>query len=106
MSRRFRVLALAALALAFVHAPARAAWLLNGNPLSLAAEVQSAPVAAPDGQGGAYVVWLDTRAGNTDLYAQHVTASGSIAAGWAADGIAVCVDPTTAGPPRIAADGV
>ena len=105
MSRRFRALALAALALAFVHAPARAAWLLNGNPLSLAAEVQSAPIAAPDGQGGAYVVWLDTRAGNTDLYAQRVTANGAIAGGWAADGVAVCTDASTAGPPRIAADG-
>ena len=106
MTRRARALALAALALVLLHVPASAAWLVNGNALSLAANVQSAPVAAPDGQGGAYVVWLDTRAGNTDLYAQHVTVDGSIAAGWAADGNAVCTDPTAAGPPRIAADGL
>ena len=106
MTRRARTLALVALALVFAHAPARAAWQANGNALSLAANVQSAPVAAPDGQGGAYVVWLDTRAGNTDLYAQHVTASGTLAGGWAADGNAVCTDASAAGPPRIAADGL
>jgi hypothetical protein len=106
MTRRARVLAFAALALAFVHAPALAAWQANGNPLSLAANVQSAPVAAPDGQGGAYVVWLDTRAGNADLYAQHVTANGTLVGGWAADGIAVCTDPSAAGAPHIAADGL
>ena len=105
MTRRAHALASAALALALLHAPAYAAWLPNGNALSLAANVQSAPLAAPDGQGGAYVVWLDTRAGNTDLYAQHVTASGALAAGWAADGNPVCVDPSTASSPRIAADG-
>src|SRR5204863_625496 len=97
MTRRARVLAFAALTLAFAHAPALAAWQANGNPLSLAANVQSAPVAAPDGQGGAYVVWLDTRAGNADLYAQHVTANGTLVGGWAADGIAVCTDPSPAG---------
>jgi len=106
MTRRARALALAALALPFVHAPALAAWQANGNALSLAANVQSAPVAAPDGQGGAYVVWLDTRNGNTDLYAQHVTANGTLAGGWAANGNAVCTDASAAGPPRIAADGV
>ena len=106
MPHRLRALALAALALAFTHAPARAAWNVNGNALSLAASVQSAPVSAPDGQGGAYVVWLDTRNGNTDLYAQHVTANGALASGWAADGNAVCADPSTQGPPRIAADGL
>src|SRR5689334_8708162 len=103
--RHLQALALAALALAFTHAPSRAAWNVNGNALSLAANVQSAPVAAPDGQGGAYVVWLDTRSGNADLYAQHVTLNGTLAAGWAADGNAVCNDASTQGPPRIAADG-
>lgn len=106
MPHRLRALALAALALAFTHAPSRAAWNVNGNALSLAANVQSAPVSAPDGQGGAYVVWLDTRSGNADLYAQHVTANGTLAGGWAADGNAVCNDASTQGPPRITADGL
>jgi hypothetical protein len=104
-----RALALSALVLAVAlaqrPAPACAAWSVNGNALSLAPQVQSAPQAASDGHGGAYVVWLDNRAGNTDLYAQHVTSSGTIAGGWAADGNAVCADPSTQGPPRIVADG-
>lgn len=99
-----RILALALVALAGTSSPA-AAWVPNGAALSLAANVQSAPLAAPDGQGGAYVVWLDTRAGNSDLYVQHVTAAGAIAAGWADDGLAVCNDASVPNSPRIAADG-
>ncbi len=100
-----RILAFALVAAAGFHSHAQAAWTPNGAALSLAANVQSAPLAAPDGQGGAYVVWLDTRAGNSDLYAQHVTALGGIAGGWAADGLAVCNDASVPNAPRIAADG-
>jgi hypothetical protein len=100
-----RILAAVLLTASFAL-PAHAAWTPNGVALSLAANVQFAPLAVPDGQGGAYVVWLDTRSGNTDLYAQHVTSTGAIAAGWLADGRAVCADASTQGPPQIAADGL
>lgn len=104
MHRRI-LLAGALVALAGSSLPARAAWVPNGIPLSTAANVQSVPLGAPDGQGGAYVVWFDTRSGNTDLYAQHVTFGGALVAGWPADGLAVCNDASTQGRPRIASDG-
>src|SRR5258705_8475289 len=99
------LLASTLVALAGSTLPARAAWVPNGIALSAAANVQSVPLAAPDGQGGAYVVWFDTRSGNTDLYAQHVTFGGAIVAGWLVDGLTVCNDPSTQGRPRIASDG-
>jgi subtilisin family serine protease len=60
--------------------------------------------AIPDGSGGAYHVWTDTRNGNPDIYVQHVDALGYPL--WGGDGIAL----TSAWPgaeirPAIAADG-
>lgn len=103
---RLLVLALAATLVAGRSTPALAAWSVNGNPLTLATGMQDIPLAAPDGQGGAYVVWLDSRAGNVDLYAQHVSATGAIAPGWPADGLALCTHASTQNDPAIASDGV
>jgi hypothetical protein len=46
-----------------------------------------------DGAGGVFVAWQDRRAANDDVYLQHVTGGGALAAGWAANGIAVCNAP-------------
>jgi hypothetical protein len=42
-----------------------------------------------DGAGGFICTWTDRRAGNADVYAQRMTGSGSIAAGWSVDGIGI-----------------
>jgi hypothetical protein len=57
---------------------------------------------APDGSGGAIVVWPDYRNGNWDIYAQRVDAGGSML--WTADGIAVSSASGTQEEPRIIAD--
>src|SRR5204862_6489363 len=41
-----------------------------------------------DGAGGSYFVFTDRRSGNEDLYLQRVTATGLIAGGWPAAGLA------------------
>jgi len=38
---------------------------------------QTVPVMCQDGSGGAVIAWQDTRNGNSDIYAQRVSASGS-----------------------------
>ena len=43
---------------------------------------------APDGSGGAVIVWSDTRTGNEDIYAQRVTGGATMY--WQADGLPVC----------------
>lgn len=56
----------------------------------------SSPLIAADGEGGFFAAWLDVRAGGGglyDVYASHVTIAGVPAAGWPADGLALCDDP-------------
>lgn len=50
----------------------------------------SLPVPAPDASGGAIVAWQDRRDGNNDIYAQRLTSSGTIVAGWPGSGVPVC----------------
>jgi hypothetical protein len=70
---------------------AGAEWLPVGLPLGFGYR----PTACPDGAGGAYVIW--TVAGSTaeDVYLQRVTAAGTIAPGWPAGGLPVCVLPNS-----------
>lgn len=60
--------------------------------------------ATPDGVGGAFVTWLDYRAGPThwgQVYAQHITAAGTVAAGWPDSGLAVGAPDVQSDRPRI-----
>ncbi|MFP5041868.1 T9SS type A sorting domain-containing protein [Parasediminibacterium sp. JCM 36343] len=45
-----------------------------------------------DSSNGAYIIWDDSRltSTNTDIYAQRLTSTGTVATGWAADGNVVC----------------
>src|SRR5262249_6100234 len=62
-------------------------WTLDGVPVSLVpGALQTEPVLVTDYASGAVVVWLDTRLGHANLFAQHLDASG--AALWA-DGFPV-----------------
>src|SRR6266436_7618173 len=42
---------------------------------------------APDGSGGVFVTWTDLRTGTRTIFAQHLLSDGSVAPGWAANGI-------------------
>jgi len=66
-------------------------WDPASTPLCVGAALEVASVSIPDGSGGAIVVWVDTRSGESDLYAQRVTAAGAVASGWPLDGIPVCL---------------
>jgi hypothetical protein len=97
------VLAVSVLVLVLPSACAFASWQLDGNPISTGAWTQYAPQIAPDGAGGAILVWADNRSGNYDIYAERVDASGAVL--WAANGVAIC---TAAGDqyfPQIVSDG-
>ena len=48
-------------------------------------------VSVTDGAGGVFEAWEDVRSGRSDIYAQHITATGALASGWPADGLPVCV---------------
>jgi len=59
-------------------------WPADGLVLC-ASGTASAPMPVPDGAGGMLVFWQDSR-NDGQLFAQRVSATGVIAAGWPADG--------------------
>ena len=74
-----------------IVSPASAAWPTNPAvtvPLCTASADQFNPVGCSDGAGGAIYAWVDYRAGNADVYAQHVSGAGLPL--WTADGVVVC----------------
>ena len=83
--------AIAALALLTAHPPA--AYAVWPHPPGTQVLLQSVGVcwetkSVPDGAGGAYVVWVDTRNGTKDVFAQRVNADGVPL--WTANGVTVC----------------
>ncbi len=81
-------------------------WPVNGRAICTAIGNQSAVAIATDGLGGAFIAWQDLRGGATeDLYLHRVLASGSLAGGWNADGVAVCTLAQQQAAPALLADG-
>ena len=83
------------------------AWPVNGRALCTAADNQSSPQIVADGAGGAIVAWQDLRAGlpNSNIYAQHVLATGAVDAAWPVDGRALCAPTYDLNAHRITSDG-
>ena len=84
-----------------VHHPT--GWVPDGPALCTALGDQVAPVAIPDGAGGAIVAWTDGRTGAGTVYAQRVKANG--VPFWATDGVPMCTDHAPAGQVALAVDG-
>ncbi|WP_242344657.1 InlB B-repeat-containing protein [Anaeromyxobacter terrae] len=61
------------------------------------------PPAVPDGSGGAFYVWVDTRNGNPDLFMQHVDGFGNVS--WTADGVPLTSAAGAELNPTIVSDG-
>lgn len=56
-----------------------------------------------DGAGGAILTWEDTRNSSTDIYAQRISATGSLL--WAVDGVPVCNAAFNQLTPKLVSDG-
>ena len=103
-SRSFATTLLLISWLAVCTVPSHAEWIDQGIAVCRASYDQSFVRVAPDGAGGAYLVWLDKRSGSKDLYAQHVDALGN--ALWTTDGMTICKASHEQNSVRIVADGV
>ena len=79
-----------------------ASWVENGAPICTQTGLQGPLAMAPDGEGGAIIVWGDYRAGNQDLYAQRIDAYGNSL--WTIDGVAVCTDSADLGGAVVVSD--
>ena len=79
-------------------------WTTNGVALCTATNVQSIPMLASDGAGGAIAAWRDYRTGNNgDIYAQRVDAAG--APQWTTNGAAICAGVSNVVTATIGPDG-
>lgn len=66
-------------------------WIENGIPICKHESSQSNPVIVSDLNGGAIIVWGDTRNGTQDSYAQRINADGDLL--WEQNGVSICVEP-------------
>jgi hypothetical protein len=80
-------------------------WPADGRALCTATGQQYSPTLAPDGAGGAFVTWHDSRAGNYKIFAQRVLANGALDPAWPAAGLALCTTSGQQYSPMIAPDG-
>ena len=53
-------------------------WPTNGVRCAPTTQDQNLPTVTPDGQGGAFVAWEDTRNGEPDVLLQHVDIDGNV----------------------------
>lgn len=85
-------------------------WGQDGISICTVPSLQLSPTTSPDGFGGAIVAWLDGRSAadpytsGFSIYAQRVKEDGSIATGWAGEGVPACADTCTTFPVSIAND--
>src|SRR5262245_12823512 len=82
-----------------LSSPSVAGWPPEGRLVCTACRARL-PYIISDREGGAYVIWTEARnyaISGEDLYMQRITASGDIAPGWPADGVAVSVAPDLQG---------
>lgn len=86
------------------HVPS-AGWPVNGLALCRAGGEQTRPAVAADGAGGAFVAWLDQRAGRPQIRAARVLANGVPHANWLLDGVLVADSAAAGARPAITADG-
>jgi len=82
-------------------------WPVNGTALTHAPKSQLPTGIVTDGAGGILVVWLDLRSGNpgTDIYAQHVLATGTVDPTWPVDGFGLCTATDSQIPSSLIPDG-
>jgi hypothetical protein len=79
-------------------------WTADGTVICSAAGTQNSVAAVSDLAGGMVAAWVDTRNGNSDIYAQRINASGVVQ--WTADGIPVCTQGSTQIEPAGVTDGL
>jgi len=97
------LLALSVLVPSIHPAMTQAQWAADGVVLSAGVGNQTGPRAIPDGAGGAFVTWTDSRIGHLDIYAQRVDATGEVQ--WTPNGDPVRAVALNQSDPGIVSDG-
>jgi hypothetical protein len=101
---RFLPALLVLAALSAAAAPAGADWPNDGLPVCTATAPQLRPMLAPDGNGGAFIAWVDFRP-DAGFYVQRVLSGGQVAPGWPANGLWLSIPHFALSAPDVAGDG-
>lgn len=86
-----------------INATGSLLWNVDGVAICNAASDQYSPRLVSDTAGGAIIAWYDNRAGNYDIYAQRINASGAVQ--WTTDGVAICSATGNQNAQQLIADG-
>jgi hypothetical protein len=78
-------------------------WTANGVGVSIHAAKARGPKLINDGNGGAFITWFDSRAGDYDIYTQRISSGG--APMYTTNGVATCTMATDQLRPDICSDG-
>ncbi|MBI3521338.1 MAG: T9SS type A sorting domain-containing protein [Bacteroidetes bacterium] len=78
-------------------------WTIDGIAVCNKTTNQRDPAIVSDNAGGAIIVWEDSVNFYWDIYAQHISSSGSVL--WTSTGVAICNSPNTQTNPRIDVNG-
>ena len=82
-----------------------AGWSAGGVAVCTLQSDQVEPSITPDGNGGAIVVWQDSRSGARDVFAHHIQSSGTLDSGWPTTGVRLCDDVGSRSHPLAVSDG-
>lgn len=81
-------------------------WSTLGNPICLATGGVGSPDLAPDGAGGFFATWIDSRfASSGSVFAQRMTGGGTPMPGWTTDGVSLCSTSGSRFDPHLVGDG-
>lgn len=83
-------------------------WPVNGVPVCVHPESQQLESVVTDGLDGAFVTWYDLRNASAmaqDLYIQRISPFGTVAPGWAVNGVPVVTAPGAQSSSQTLADG-
>jgi hypothetical protein len=84
----------------------RAKWVANGTAVCNAAFFQGNPAIVSDGAGGAIIAWEDLRSDTLyQVFTLRLRADGTVASGWAANGVALAAANGNQYQPALASDG-
>ena len=81
-------------------------WGSEGVPVVIGPGRQEDPILVTDGNGGAYVIWVDYRdePDNGDIYAQHINSEGVIS--WDIEGVVLTNVVGKQASPNMCSDGI
>ncbi|MBU8923073.1 MAG: hypothetical protein KOO63_14740, partial [Bacteroidales bacterium] len=103
MKTRFKLFAVIVFLTPVISGNGYAHWPWDGVRVCTYESSQAGQRMIPDGCGGAFITFQDSRSGNYDIYAQRIDSTGALL--WDPEGVVVSSHSSSDNNPRIVSDG-